>query len=54
MTKLPSKRKHETYLGAIMTEQRIYFVQDMLLAFSVFEFQRNIPMDAPLSLPSFS
>lgn len=52
--KLPTKLQQEQYMGAIMTEKRIYFVRDLLQPISVFEFQSVDRILVPFSPPSFS
>lgn len=44
----------EHYIGAIMTDKRIYFVRDVLHQLSVFEFQRVERIVVPFAPPSFS
>lgn len=52
--RLPTNPDYEHYLGAILTDKRIYFVRDILEPLSVFEFQRIEKMVVPFAPPSFS
>lgn len=51
---LPTGSQPEQYLGAIMTDKRIYFIRDILQQISVFEFQSIDRIVVPFSPPSFS
>lgn len=52
--RLPSEYGKELYLGAIMTDRRMFFVRDVLQPLSVFEFRTVERIVVPFAPPSFS
>lgn len=52
--RLPSAHGKELYLGAVMTDRRIFFVRDVLQPLSIFEFRTVERIVVPFAPPSLS